>query len=252
MSLTGKVALVTGASSGIGEATAKGLAARGAKVVIADVVDIDAQRVVDDIKTAGGEAAFVHTDVADEAEAAAAVEFAVSTYGGLHLAHNNAGVVQPPSTFEDLDASVWRRVIDIDLTGVFFCMKAEIAHMVNAGGGSIVNTASGAGLKAAPGLPAYTAAKHGVVGLTRAAALDYAARGVRVNAIAPGPIATPMVQSMPEEMRQFIADAVPMKRLGQSAEVAGLVAFLLSDEAGFITGTTVEIDGASLQSSMGM
>ncbi|MDV3124503.1 glucose 1-dehydrogenase [Mycobacterium sp. 21AC1] len=244
-----KVAVVTGAASGIGEATAKRLAEHGATVVVADIDEDGGDRVVTEITERGGNAVFRRTDVSLEEDVNSLIDFTVSTYGGLHLAHNNAAIGHVPTPLHELSTELFDTITGIGLRGTFFCMRAEIAHMIDHGGGAIVNTASGAALKAASGLHAYVAAKHGVVGLTRNAGLDYARNSIRVNAVAPGTVQTPQMASFPQEMQDEWARIIPMGRMGRPEEVADVVAFLLSDAASFITATTVEIDGAYLQSS---
>ncbi|RAV02806.1 SDR family NAD(P)-dependent oxidoreductase [Mycolicibacter senuensis] len=249
MNFDSKVAVVTGAASGIGEATAKRLAEYGAKVVIADIDQDGAERVVAEITGSGGDAAFRRTDIAREDDVNSLIDFTVSTYGGLHLAVNNAAIGHTPTPLHELDTATFDTVTGIGLRGTFFCMRAEIAHMIGHGGGAIVNTASAAGLKAAAGLHAYVATKHAVVGLTRNAGLDYANHGIRVNAVAPGTIETPQMASFPQELQDGWARLIPMGRMGVPREVADVVTFLLSDEASFVTATTLEIDGAYVQSS---
>jgi NAD(P)-dependent dehydrogenase (short-subunit alcohol dehydrogenase family) len=249
MDFESKVAVVTGASSGIGEATAKRLAAHGAAVVIADIDEAGGERVVGEITGNGGRAAFRFTDVASEDDVHALMDFTVSTYGGLHLAHNNAAIGHMPTALHELSTDVFDSVTSIGLRGTFFCMRAEIAHMIDHGGGAIVNTASAAGLKAASGVHAYVATKHAVVGLTRNAGLDYASDGIRVNAVAPGTIRTPLISDLPAELQERWTSTIPMGRMGSPEEVASVATFLLSDAAKFITATVVEIDGAYGQSS---
>lgn len=243
MSFTNKVALVTGGASGIGEATAKLLAAKGAKVVIGDITDDAGARVVNEIETAGGTATFLHTDVSKAADATALVAHAVDTYGGLHYAANIAGIGQPPSRLHDLDESTWDLIHDIDLKGMWFCVKAELAYFLDNGAGSIVNMASGTGLKPTQGQPAYGIAKAGVIALTRQAALEYARDGIRVNGVAPGLIATPAVAALPEDVLAMYAANQPTGKIGQPIDVAETVAWLLSEEASYVTGLIHFTDG---------
>ena len=247
MPFQNKVALVTGSGSGIGEATAKRLSREGATIVVADVDPQGGERVVKDINAEGGRAAFVQTDVSDEQQTEAMVQFAVDTFGGLHLAVNNAGFGEAPSPMHQLEPSVFDRVIAVDLKGVWLCMRAELAHFVNNGGGAIVNTASGAGLKAVPGLTAYTAAKHGVVGLTRTGAIDYIKQDIRINAVAPGAVTTPLLLSQAKEQIAAISALMPTGRVARPEEIAAGIVWLLSDEASYVTGTILEIDGGFMQ-----
>jgi NAD(P)-dependent dehydrogenase (short-subunit alcohol dehydrogenase family) len=237
-----KVALVTGAASGIGAAVAKTLAAQGASVVVADFNDDDGERVVQEIISAGGSAAFRHVDVSDPDQVRSMVNFAVATFGALHLAHNNAGVFQPELPFHEIDLKTWNHVLGINVLGVVHCLQSEIAHFLAFGGGVIVNTASAAGLRGSPHLGAYVASKHAVVGITRTVAREYAGR-IRVNAIAPGLVETPMISLMNEEHRAKITAVVPLGRVAQPQEIADLTAFLLSDESSYITGAVYPIDG---------
>lgn len=242
-----KVALVTGGSSGLGEATAKKLAALGASVVVSDIDDDGGARVVREIEADGGRAAYVHADVTQEADADALVAFAVETFGGLHAAFNNAGTAQEFTKTHEMSAERFDSVFALNARGTFLTMRAELRHFIANGGGTIVNTASGAGLKSVLGMPAYVGSKHAVVGLTRNAAIEYVGDGVRVNAIAPGTIATPMITTMAQDQQDLYASVIPMGRLGRPEEVADLVAFLLGDESTFITGDVVEIDGGYMQ-----
>jgi NAD(P)-dependent dehydrogenase (short-subunit alcohol dehydrogenase family) len=241
---SGKVALVTGASRGIGRATALLFAQSGAKVVIGDI-DPAGSETVEKIKSGEGEATFVHTDVSDESDVKNLIATAVKTYGGLHCAFNNAGVLPPTVTIADMEASTFDRTLAVDLKGVFLCMKHEIAHMLQSGGGAIVNNASIAGMIAEPGISAYVAAKHGVIGLSKAAAVEYANKGIRINALAPGLVNTAMTKAWfddPEMSEHFLANT-PIGRVSQPAEIAGMVLFLCSDFASFAVGQTFVIDG---------
>jgi NAD(P)-dependent dehydrogenase (short-subunit alcohol dehydrogenase family) len=244
--VAGKVALVTGASSGIGRATALAFAREGAKVVVADVTVEGGEETVAQVKRAGGEAIFVKTDVSKAVEVEALVAKAVATYGRLDCAHNNAGVAGNAKTIVDDTEDNWDRILAINLKGVWLCMKYEIAHMLKQGGGAIVNTASGAGLIGVRRGGAYVASKHGVVGLTKTAVLEYAKAGIRVNCICPGPIDTPMLQGIGGSNQVVIERMVaaqPGGRLGEPAEIAEAAVWLCSDAASFITGLPMPVDG---------
>ena len=241
---SGKVALVTGGSRGIGRATALLFAQSGAKVVIGDV-DPAGSETVEVIKRDGGEAVFVGTDVSNEHDVTNLIATAVKTYGGLHCAFNNAGVLPPTGTLVDMDEPTFNKTLDVDLKGVFLCMKHEIAHMLQSGGGAIVNNASIAGMIAEPGISAYIAAKHGVIGLSKAAAVEYASRGIRINALAPGLVKTAMTKAWfddPDMNAHFIANT-PIGRISQPVEIANMVLFLCSNFASFVVGQTFVIDG---------
>ena len=241
---SGKVALITGGSRGIGRATALLFAHSGAKVVIGDVDPVGLET-VEAIKRDGGEAVLVTTDVSNESDVKNLIATAVKTYGGLHCAFNNAGVLPPTVTLAEMDESTFDETLAVDLKGVFLCMKHEIAHMLQSGGGAIVNSASIAGLIAEPGISAYVTAKHGVVGLTKAAAVEYAAQGIRINALAPGLVKTAMTKAWfddPNMNAHFIANT-PIGRVSQPAEIAGMVLFLCSQFASFAVGQTFVIDG---------
>ncbi len=244
--LEGSVALVSGASSGIGRATATRFAAEGVSVVAADV-DVDGgEETVSRIESDGGEATFVETDVTDQGDVSDAADTAVDTYGGLDIAFNNAGIEGEQVGFGDQSDENWERVLGINLRGVFYAMREEIPAMLESGGGAIINTASVAGILGFPNLSPYVASKHGVIGLTRSAAVEFADDGIRVNAILPGVIDTPMVQRSgeadPESTEQTIA-AIPAQRLGEPAEIASTVAWLGSDDASYVTGQPITVDG---------
>jgi NAD(P)-dependent dehydrogenase (short-subunit alcohol dehydrogenase family) len=240
----GKVALVTGAGSGIGEAIARLIAARGGRVVIADISREAAERVSAAIAGAGAEASAVAADVSDAASAEAMVRHIVETFGGLDVAVNNAGIGGAQAPTGEYPVDSWQKVIGVNLTGVFLGMRYQIPAMVQRGGGAIVNIASILGSVGFANSCAYVAAKHGVVGLTKAAALEYATRGIRVNSVGPGFIATPLLEKNLDQVAlKAIGDLHAVKRMGTSEEVAALVAFLASDEASFITGSYHVVDG---------
>jgi len=241
---TNKVVLVTGGSTGIGRATALLFAEHGAKIVIGDV-NPEGREVVEIIRREGGAATFVETDVRNPQQVKQLVRAAVETYGGLHCAFNNAGVLPDGALLADVEESAFDRVIATDLKGVFLSMKYEIQHMLEAGGGAIVNTASIAGMIAEPGISPYIAAKHGVIGLTKAAAIEYASKGIRINALAPGVVETGMTRHWFEDeaTRTHLLANTPIGRAAQPEEIAGMVLFLCSEMASFAAGHAFVVDG---------
>ena len=239
-----KVAIVTGGGSGIGEAVVKELAAGGAKVVIADRDKSGIDRVVAAIKAAGGTAAGFEIDVASAEQNAAMVAFAQKTFGALHLAVNNAGIGGPSAPTGEYPLDGWKTVMDINLNGVFYGMRYEIPAILKSGGGAIVNMASILGSVGFANAVAYTSAKHALLGMTKVAAMEYAAKGVRVNAVGPGFIDTPLLsKNLDANTLKYVASLHPIQRLGRPEEVSALTCFLLSDPASFITGSYHLVDG---------
>lgn len=234
---------------GIGRAVALIFAREGARVIVADINPNAGEETVALLRAAGADATFVKTDVGNPGDCERLVDRALAQYGRLDIACNNAGIVSFPVSVADIPLESWEQVIKVDLSGVFYCMKYEIAAMLKTGGGSIVNISSTAGASAQPQQAAYTAAKHGVVGLTKTAAVEYAALGVRVNAVGPGLVRTPLSTSGGSDFVEKMAAAVPIGRMGEAEEVGELVAWLASDRASFVTGAFLPADGGKLARS---
>ena len=244
--LDGKVALITGAGSGIGRASALVFAREGAKVALADIVVEGGEETVRMVKEAGGEAFFIKADVSNAADVEAMVNTVVETYGRIDCAYNNAGIEGQLASTDEYAEDMFDKVIGINLTGVWLCMKYELPHMLKQGSGAIVNTASGAGLIGVAGMSAYVASKHGVVGLTKTAALEYAKSGIRVNAVCPGLIQTPMVERITNghpQLGEALVAAEPIGRTGRPEEIAESVVWMCSDAASFVTGHAMSVDG---------
>ena len=247
--LENKVGLVTGAGSGIGRASALAFAREGAKVIVADVQANSGEETVEMIKSAGGEASFVRTDVSDASEVESMVNKTIETYGRLDCAYNNAGVVISPRLTPETSEKDWDHVINVNLKGVWLCMKYEIPQMIKRGKGAIVNASSMVGLIGLAKRSVYAASKHGVIGLTKVAALEYANAGIRVNAICPAVVRTPLVESIiqsdPDAESQLMS-MIPMERLGTLEEMAEVVVWLCSDASSFVTGHAMLVDGGAV------
>jgi NAD(P)-dependent dehydrogenase (short-subunit alcohol dehydrogenase family) len=247
--LEGKVAIITGAGSGIGRATAKIFAREGARLLLADIVEAAGAETLKAVKDMGADAIFMKIDVSKASEPEAMVAKAVEKFGRIDCAFNNAGIEGEGAVTHKCSEENWNRVIAINLTGVWLCMKAEIAQMLKQGaGGAIVNTSSLAGIAGTVGGPAYVAAKHGVAGLTKAAALEYGRHGIRVNAVCPGPIRTPMMQRIMRgnaEAEQRFIRSEPLKRFGEPEEIGETVAWLCSERASYVTGLPMPVDGGA-------
>jgi NAD(P)-dependent dehydrogenase (short-subunit alcohol dehydrogenase family) len=244
--MTGKVALVTGGGSGIGRAVAVAFANEGANVVVADINEETGKETIGLVEGAGVKALFVKCDVSKGEDVKDMIGAVIAAFGRLDYACNDAGIHNPlPESFHDLDENMWDAIIAVNLKGVMLCMKHEVPPMMKQGGGVIVNIASLGGLVAEPGSFAYTASKHGVMGLTKAAAFQYARDGIRISAVCPAVVETPMVASAPEEVKQYLKSLHPIGRFGKPEEVAGAVMWLCSDLSAFVTGTGIVLDGGA-------
>jgi NAD(P)-dependent dehydrogenase (short-subunit alcohol dehydrogenase family) len=245
--LSNKTILVTGGSTGIGRATSLVLASEGARIIVADIQDEEGSNTVGLVKAAGGHAEYHHVDVSEYEQVDALIKNIAQQHGRLDGAFNNAGIEGPTAKIHDVLIEEWDRVIRVNLTGVFVCMKAEIEQLLRQeGGGSIVNTASVAGLIGIPGAASYNAAKHGVIGLTKTVALEYGSRNIRVNAVCPGFIETPMLERVSDastKIKNQLMNTVPMKRIAKPSEIGDTVAWLLSDKSSYVTGISVPVDG---------
>jgi len=248
----GSTVFITGAASGIGRATALGFARAAAAVAVADVDAAGGDETVELVRGLGADAEFFRLDVSDGAAVAATIDAVVERFGGLDIAHNNAGIESPHVPFGDIADADWQRVLAVDLTGVYHCVKAELAVMVPAKRGAIINTASAAGLFAGYDSGPYTAAKHGLIGLTRSAAIDHALDGIRVNAICPGGVDTPFVQpAPPQAILDRLMLGIPLKRLGSADEIAQAVLWLASDAASYVNGVALPVDAGLTITSAG-
>ena len=249
--LEGKVVLITGAGSGIGQASAHRVAQAGGHVVVCDINVEHGAAVTDAVRASGGSAEFAHADMGVEADVKSLIAGIVARHGRIDGAFNNAGIVQVGKPLHELTTEEWERAIRVDLTGVFWCIKYEVLAMLQSGGGKIVNTASSLGQVAIANASEYIAAKHGVMGLTRAAAADYGAMGIRVNAILPGIIQTPVIDALSQnsDFKAFLGklkDRHPIGRFGQAEEIGDAAVWLLSDQSTFVNGATIPVDGGYL------
>ncbi len=239
----GKVAFITGAASGIGRATAIAFAAEGARVAVLDRTEDALTETADAVRKAGAEVLVIACDVSQPEQVETAVSRVVETFGQLDIAFNNAGVENKAAPVHEIELAEWDRILDINLRGTFVCMKHELAQMVQQGSGVIVNTSSGAGVRGVAGGASYTASKHAIIGLTKAAALDYAKQNIRVNAVLPGNIETPMMDRFTDGDIQKAIDLEPVGRLGKPEEIADAVLWMSADLGAFVTGAAVSVDG---------
>jgi NAD(P)-dependent dehydrogenase (short-subunit alcohol dehydrogenase family) len=244
----GRVAIVTGGSSGIGQAACRLFAREGAKVVVSDIDETRGRETVQAIQKSKGDATFIRADVSNPRDCQALVDQTLQTYGRLDMAFNNAGIGGEANPVAEYSLEGWQKVIEINLSSVFYCMKYEIPALLKAGGGAIVNMASILGQVGFEGSPAYVAAKHGVIGLTRTAALEHSKQGIRINAVGPGFIRTPLISGLEEneQTRNYLVSLHPVGRLGESEEVAELVIWLSSEKASYVMGAYYPVDGGYL------
>jgi NAD(P)-dependent dehydrogenase (short-subunit alcohol dehydrogenase family) len=244
--MNNKSIIITGGASGIGKATAELFAQQGASVVISDIQEDEGKATAENIISNGGKASFFKTDVAKPEDMEALVNFTVKTYGRIDVAINNAGISGEMNPIADLSIEGWKKVIDINLSSLFYGMKYQIQAMIKNGGGSIVNVSSILGSVGFAGSAGYASAKHGVIGLTQTAALEYSAQNIRINAVGPGFIETPLLDALDAEMKKQLIALHPIGRLGKSEEVAELILWLSSDKASFVTGSYYPVDGGYL------
>ena len=241
-----KTVIITGAASGIGKATAVLFAALGAEVMVSDIQEKEGLKVVQEIRGLGGKASFCRTNVAIASEMEALVEFTINTYGKLDVAVNNAGISGAQNKIADMSIEAWDQVISVNLNSLFYGMKYQIAAMLKNGGGTIVNISSILGAVGFSGSAGYSAAKHGIIGLTQTAALEYSSQNIRVNAVGPGFIDTPLLNAIDDQLKSLLVGMHPIGRLGKSEEVAELILWLSSDKSSFVTGSYYPIDGGYL------
>jgi hypothetical protein len=249
MRFEGKTAIVTGGGSGVGAATARQLGRDGASVLVADINERGGRDLVDEITAAGGRAVFELTDVSDPQSVAAMVARAVSEYGRLDLAANVAGLPQGPVPLQETTLELWDKIHAVNDRGLFLCLQAEVPAMLEVGGGAIVNVSSLNGLRSFPQMTAYGSSKFGATSTTMAVAAEFSHRNVRVNGIAPGSVDTPMLSVLPRETLEHFARSLPMRRLGTADEVANVITFLLSDEASYVNGVMLPVDGGWMAQS---